>query len=120
MKPGFPVSPEVPPADIRDASTQEERVRLFEQDYQRQSRTLRMSQLNTAPILAAQNPSFESPQAFQLSGSGDFGVLSEIVASKDLLLVRCKATIEGLEQALKREKYFSSQARAMVENSQPD
>jgi hypothetical protein len=88
--------------------TQEERIRALEEDYQRQSKTLRLSQLNTAPVAPPKEVErFASPKAFQLTQADNLGSLAEIISSKDLLLVRCKNTIEELQQSLQRERHIS-------------
>jgi len=103
MKPNNTMSPEsnnISP--ILDISPEDDRIKMMEQHLARQSRTLRLSQLNTAPP-KKEEVKYESPKAFQLTQSGE---LEEMVASKDILLMRCKNNIEELNNALEKERYF--------------
>ena len=102
MNQNYSMSP--PAVSGIDSSPNDERVKVMEQNYARQSRTLRLSQLNTAPAKKEEGK-FSSPNAFEIEDPDNNG-LEDMVASKDALLMRCKTNIEELQSHLDKEKYF--------------
>jgi len=71
----------------------------------RQSASLRISQLTTNPATLAQLPSMAaSPTMENIEAAENFGMVTDLVASKDNLLIRCKDTIEELHKEVDKEK----------------